>query len=177
MKRRLLIAAVFMASVLTPLFGRAQTPLVTEYQVKAAFLYHFAQFVDWPASSFSDEKSPFQICVLGKDPFGPALERIVVGKRVKEREIRLRRLSRPEEIGRCHILFVSSSERGRLQEILGAELNSGILTVGEMEGFTDAGGVINFFVFENKVRFEINAGVARRSGLNMSSKLLKLGTK
>ena len=144
-----------------------------EYLVKAAFLYNFARFVDWPADSFKDPQSPFEICILGKDPFGKALDSIK-NKAVKGRAMRIRMCRTMGEVGGCHLLFISASEKRNLNPILNALKNSNTLTVSEMEMFAQSGGMINFIMVGNKVHFEINPEAAEAHQLKISSQILKL---
>jgi hypothetical protein len=155
-----------------PMSGRSQT--ATEYQVKAAFLYNFARFIDWTPKAFQDTNASFIFCVFGEDYFGADLDRVVSGKSVNAREIVVRRLKALQGLESCHIAFISSSETNRLPQVLRAIKNTAVLTVGEIEGFAQQGGIINFTVEDNKVRFEINVDNAERSGLKISSRLLKV---
>jgi len=152
---------------------KAESPASPEYLIKAAFLYNFTKFVEWPQEAFKDDLSPINLCILGKDPFGEALNSIR-DKRVRGRRLNIKHMNRIEEISECHILFVSASEKENLKPVLSSLKNSAILTVSEMEMFTQQGGIINFIVVENKIHFEINPNVARRCGLKISSQLLKL---
>jgi len=151
-----------------------QGQTVDEYQVKAAFLYNFAKFVEWPAQAFRDRSTPFTICVLGQNPFGPALEAAIDGKVVEDRKLVVRQFADVRQVSGCHILFVSSSERKLLRSILGEIKESGVLTVGETDGFTVEGGVVNLLVEGGRVRFEINLDAAGQQKLRISSKLLSL---
>lgn len=146
-----------------------------EYQVKAAFLYNFAKFIDWPTNVSPDPNSPFILGIVGDDPFGSDLEQTINGKGINGRRLVIKRFKRGQALEFCHILFISSSEQGRLPQILGSLKGSSVLTVGEVEQFTRSGGIINFTLKDDKVRFEINLGAAERAGLRISSKLLKLG--
>jgi len=152
----------------------AQTAL-SEYEIKAAFLFHFAQYVQWPPEAVPRESRSFELCVLGTDPFGATLEETFAGKVVHGRPLAIRRIARFDADG-CQILFVSSSESNRINEILRAIVGASILTVGETAGFTAAGGIINFRIQNDKLRFEINPEAAEGSGLKISSELLKLAT-
>ena len=145
----------------------------SEYAVKAAFLYNFAKFVEWPANAFAGPQGAVTFCILGQDPFAGELERVIAGKMVTGRPVAIRYFPRPEGLDRCHILFVSSSERDRFDQILGG-LRRGILTVGEDERFAHAGGIINFTLRNRRVRFQINQGAAARAGLTISARLLEL---
>lgn len=146
-----------------------------EYEVKAAFLYNFVRFVDWPASAFADAGAAVTIGVLGDDPFGELLEQAVTNETVKGRKFVVRRFHDVESVGSCHVLFVSKSEKNRLPFILQRLRDAPILTVGETEGFAAKGGIVNFFIERNKVRFEINQQSALQRGLKISSQLLCLG--
>ena len=145
-----------------------------EYEVKAAFLSNFTQFVKWPAKAFSDAAAPFSIGILGDDPFGNALEKIVQGQSGAGRKIAIRRGRRAEDVRSCQIVFISKSERARIAEHIAALQGAAILVVGETEQFTRQGGAIGFKMEGDKVRFEIGSGTAQRAGLELSSRLLKL---
>jgi len=142
----------------------------SEYQVKAAFLYNFGRFVQWPAQ----EEAVFRICVLGEDPFGSALEETLQDKTVHQRKLLARRIERVEEAPGCQILFVSSSEEGHLRQILAALRGRSVLTVSELPRFAERGGMISFRLENNRVRFDINLGATERARLTVSSQLLKL---
>ena len=144
-----------------------------EYQLKAAFLYNFAKFTQWPENAFKDSSAPLVLCVLGEDPFGEAIN-LIKGRTVKARKLEVKRVKRVQDLESCHILFVSSSEKKRLAEIMGALTDSSILTVGETDTFIKYGGIIKFIEVKNKVRFEINAEAMKHAELKISSQLLKL---
>jgi hypothetical protein len=146
-----------------------------EYEVKAAFLVNFMQFVTWPTNAFTNEDAPFCVGVLGDDPFGPALDQTVQGETVNHHKIVVQRWQRIEDCKDCQMVFVSRSEEKNLPDIL-AKLDSGpILTVSETRGFARRGGIINFYLEGKKVRFEINPAVAQRDKLKISAQLLSLG--
>ena len=153
--------------------AQAQGGAPSEYEVKAVFLYNFAKFVEWPSGAFS-EGSPFIIGVLGNDPFGDNLDKTVKSKSIDGRKIAVRHIDRVENAKSCHILFVSRSEKGRLNKIMDQLEKSSTLTVGDTDGFLQRGGMINFFIESKKVRFEINPNAAERAKLRISSKLLSL---
>jgi hypothetical protein len=152
----------------------AGAQVIDEYQVKAAFIYNFAKFVEWPPQAFKNPTDPIVICVLGQNPFGSALEQAVSGKEVEGKKFEVRQLSDEQQIAGCQILFVSSSERKRLHEIFGEIKASGVLTVGETDTFASEGGVINFKIDGGKVRLQVNVDAAEHSKLRISSKLLSL---
>jgi hypothetical protein len=166
-----LIAVTVVAAIL----GGAVAPSPSEYQIKAAFLYNFAKFVEWPAKALPETSTSMTLCILGEDPFGTDLEQILDGKTVNDKSIVIKRFRGIRGLEVCHILFISSSERHHLPEILDALREASMLTVGETERFAKLGGIINFTIEENKVRFEINVDAAGRAGLKISSRLLKLG--
>ncbi|HEX3554778.1 MAG TPA: YfiR family protein [Thermoanaerobaculia bacterium] len=145
----------------------------SEYDLKAAFLYNFTKFVDWPPSAFADEHSPLKICVLGEDPFGKTL-RALMDEEVGGRRLQLLRLDNLSNPAACHVLFVSRSERGRLPQILAGARDAPVLTVADTPGFLDHGGMINFILEGSKVRFDVNQEAAERAGIKISSKLLAL---
>lgn len=147
---------------------------VDEYQVKAAFLYNFARFVEWPSQISTASAEPMAICVLGQEPFARVLQDALAGKSVAERELVVRRISDVSKVGSCRILFVGSSERKRLRTILTGTRACGVLTVGEIDSFTSEGGMINFLLEGGRVRFEVNLEATEREGLRISSKVLSL---
>ena len=146
-----------------------------EYEIKAAFLSNFTQFAKWPAKAFSDPGAPFSLGILGDDPFGSSLEKSVQGQSVAGRKITIRRARRAEDLRSCQLVFISKSERARIAEHIAGLQGASILTVGETPQFTGQGGVIGFTMEGDKVRFEINSGNAQRAGMEISSRLLKLG--
>ena len=150
---------------------RAQTS--HEYEIKAAFLYNFVKFVEWPNEALPETSDTITVCVLGDDPAGEALESIN-GKTVKARRLAVRRLQPIKGIESCHVLFMSSSQESRVPQVMQNLHGSSVLTVGEMERFIPAGGIINFVIERNKVRFEISPSGAERARLKLSSQLLSL---
>jgi hypothetical protein len=172
-------AAILLATVaraVVPLgteAGGAESPL-PEYQVKAACLYNFAKFVDWPPRAFADQKSPIVFGVLGENPFGNTLEGIIKNKTINGRTLMIKRSRRAEDLKDCHILFISHSEEARQAQILKSLEGLSILTVGDTEEFLANGGIINFKMQNNKVRFEVNKVTAERAALKISSELLDL---
>jgi preprotein translocase subunit Sec61beta len=150
----------------------AQVP--DEYKVKAVFLFHFAQFVEWPAGSFTGADDPMIIGVLGEDPFGEYLDDVVSGESINGHPLQVRRFSRLEDIDKCHILFVNAEGMGQLRAALRELEPRATLTVGDNPAFIRAGGMIRFFSEDNKIRLQINPEAARSSGLMISSKLLRL---
>lgn len=146
----------------------------SEYQLKAAFLFNFAKFVEWPAGAFPEARSPIIIGVLGDNPFGSELERTIRDKTVNERPLQIKEFRSAAEARGCHVLFVGNSEKKRLPEVIEGLRGTSVLTVGEAENFIESGGMIGFVREGNKVRFQINDRAARGAGLKISSKLLNL---
>jgi uncharacterized protein DUF4154 len=144
-----------------------------EYEVKAAYLYNFAKFVEWPAVAFDKPQTPYSICVLGSDPFGQFLD-IAAAESVQGRRMTVRRVGDVKSVAGCHILYVSASERRKLPDILEALGKFPTLTVGENDDFTRGGGCMRFFLLGDKVRFEINVQATERAHLKVSAKLLSL---
>ena len=144
-----------------------------EYQIKAAFLYNFAKFVEWPAARFENEDAPIVIGVLGDNPFGAELEKIVQDRKVNGRPVSIVMLNSPAEVKTVHLLFVSA---GHERRFAGSEALKcpGVLTVGESQNFAAAGGTITFTMPDDKVKFEINMGSANCAELRISAQLLKL---
>ncbi len=168
-----MIAAVLLVLLHGSLVWAQVNPL-NEYQLKAAFLFNFAKFVDWPPSTFSDVQSPINLCILGDDPFGDALDELVHGKIINAREIAIRRTRKVEELKACHVVFISDSEDRRLPDIFDDLKASSALTVGESPEFAERGGGIQFYMDEGRVRFSINVDAVRRAHVTVSSKLLAL---
>jgi hypothetical protein len=168
----LLIAAL---PSLTAAGGQGQP--MDEYQVKAAFLYNFAKFVEWPADTFQSANEPIAICVLGPDPFGQELESAVKGKTIDGRRLVARRISDIRQAGGCRILFALSPERRHLSSIFAGIKEAGVLTVGEGEESSPNGAIINFMLESGKVRFEVHVDAAEREKVRLSSKLLSLARK
>ncbi len=154
--------------------GRAQDAQPSEYQIKAAFLFNFAKFVQWPAAVQGDAKSPIVIGILGDNPFHEDLERTIRNKLVDEHPLVIKEFRSAADATNCHLLFISTTEKKRLPEILEALKGTSVLTVSETEGFTEAGGMINFVQQGTKLRFQINKDAANKAGLKISSKLLSL---
>lgn len=144
-----------------------------EYQIKAVFLFNFAQFVDWPPHAFPESKTPLVIGILGEDPFGAYLDETVRNEKVNKRPLVIQRYRRVDEIKICHLLFISRSEKDQLEQIFAELKGRNILTVGDYEGFALRGGMIRFITEKNKIRLRINLEAAKAAKLTISSKLLR----
>lgn len=170
---RCLTLAAILVVALAPV-ARPQGAKPSEYEVKAAYLYNFGRFVDWPSGSPGNDASNFVICVLGQDPFGPALDATVAGETVAGKAVSVKRVAKPQDATNCRVLFISSYEQARLRQILNALGQTSVLTVSDMPDFASRGGMIQFVRRDNKVRFEVDAAAAERAHLSLSSELLKV---
>ncbi|HUO56777.1 MAG TPA: YfiR family protein [bacterium] len=179
MKRQILtfVSAFFLAFPWVE--TRLQGQEVSEYQVKAAYLFNFTKFVDWPQTTLTPEKKTFIIGVLGEDPFGGTLEQAVAGKVAKGLPIEIRRIDDfdPDDSAKltdCQILFIAYSQKSRLSQILKALRKAPVLTVSEIENFSLAGGVILFDQVGKRIKLVVNPGAARRASLGISARLLQV---
>jgi hypothetical protein len=152
----------------------AQSDDSAEYRVKLAFLYNFAQFIQWPADAFSGPAAPLTMCVAGQDPFKGEIGQRLHGRTAAGHPIQIRRLKPDDDPQACHIVFVRAGEKRAAAEILAALKGSNTLTVGESKGFAEKGGLINLTLDEDKLSFEINLAAAMRTRLKISSKVLAL---
>jgi hypothetical protein len=168
---RAVLVAGSLVLAATPSVDSAGRDPLPEYSVKAAFLYHFVEFVEWPQTS-PLPPSRVIIGVLGRDPFGDVLDKAILEKMVGGRSLAIRRFTSIETLEPCEILFISSSEMPHLPEILARLKGAPVLTVGEADHFARRGGMIGFFFEDKRVRLEVNRAAAERAGLRLSSKLL-----
>ncbi len=164
---------LLLALALMPGVGSA-AETTKEYLIKAAFIFNFAQFVEWPSTAFADADSPIRIGVFGSDPFGGALDEAVAGETVRNRRLVVEHVQHIEDLRGCHIAFVGGSEQGRTREVLDALGDAPVLTISDNPDFTASGGVIRFHLDGAKVRFEINPEAAEQRGLKLSAQLLTL---
>jgi hypothetical protein len=177
-KKPLLFFRIFFLIIILMLSRPASSPAVEsyvtqEYKVKAAFVYNFSLFVDWPPGAYNGPNSPFVICILGKHAFGNTFDNLA-GKMVKKRVLKIQYATDIKNIGNCQILYICMSERMRLAEIIAATERRSILTISDMPGFNRAGGMINLVNVEDKIRFDINMKAAKQSGLSLNFQLLNM---
>jgi hypothetical protein len=174
--RRLLRASGLLLAMagVAPLAGpaRAEAPSAPEYQLKAVFIYNFDQFIDWPEGAFAKSDSPLVITVLGDNPFGTVLEQVTRGKQIRGHEIVVRYAQDVAGIGQTHVLFVGAPFNQNPAELV--QKMTGVLTIGDTDNFTAAGGMIRFYSERSKLRFEINTRAAEKAGIKVSAKLLHL---
>jgi len=168
-------ALVTLFCLLLAIPGVDAQPRPTDYQVKAAYLYNFGRFVEWPPAALA-AKDSFTVCVMGQDPFGATLDTTLAGETIGGKSVVARRISDVRESAGCQILFLSSSESDRLKDVLSSLDKTGVLTVSDIPQFSQHGGMIEFVLQSNRVRFEVNLAAARSAGLTLSSELLKVAT-
>jgi YfiR/HmsC-like len=174
-KRRALLPLLLFLAVITPLStAQVTSPLTREYQLKAAFLYNFTKFINWPPESLGNSPRSFNFCVTGLTPLAQALEQFIQGKKVHGRKPVLKYISNAHHLAGCHVLFISQAKQESIPGILDAVAGDSVLTVGETKNFTSQGGMIEFLIAANKLRFEINLQTAKSARLGISSQLLKL---
>lgn len=152
----------------------AQDRLLSEYQVKARYLYSFPLFVEWPDQAFGTPDAPFVLGIVGHDPFGAALDDMASNGTLHGRKVIVRRLRRDQDLSRCQVLFISRSEKDHLDFILSKLAGGNVLTVSEIEGFSSSGGMIGLVFDDDRMRFEINLDRAAGAGLTISAKLSSL---
>jgi len=160
----------------TVCIASAQANSPNEYAVKAAFLFHFAQFVEWPEGAFQDANSPLVYCTIGEDPFQGALDESLKGKTIEARALQVRHLKDGRDAQGCHVVFIGKTDKRRVTDELTSLGNSPVLTVGETEQFLRDNGMIAFCMEENKIRFNINLEAAKKANLKISSTLLTLAS-
>lgn len=169
----LLGLVVLLFQLLVPNSAHAQSNSA-EYQLKAAFIFHFAQLVDWPADALGPENRPLILCTTGESALSGVLEATIQGKQIGSRPLDVRHLQEKENPAGCHLLFIVGRDKRRAAAILAKLNNAPILTVGESDDFIQQGGMIGFCLLENKIRFDINLKAAQRANLKISSRLLLL---
>jgi hypothetical protein len=166
------VALVLTLSLSTAPTGAQTKP--TEFDVKAAYLYNFAKFVQWPADAARRDARTFTVCVIGEDPFGAVLDRVVAGGSISGRTVVTRRVASAQDARACHILFLGGMDERRAIETLDLLGRADVLTVSDLPAFTQRGGMIQFVVQGARVRFEVNLDRARDAGLMLSSELLRV---
>jgi hypothetical protein len=168
-----IVAMVFPSATTSRFQGEA---VVRENKVKAAFVYNFTQFVEWPANAFADQSSPFVIGIVGKESFANFLSQVTEGEQVNGHPIVIRTFENvAPEIEQCHILFLEKS-LGSIRQVTENAKDNAILTISDHDDFMEMDGILRFFVDGGKVRFEINRKMAEKAGLVINPKLLKLAT-
>jgi hypothetical protein len=156
------------------LFTSQKSITTREYQLKAAFLFNFTQFVEWPQKAFQTEQAPAIMGILGNDPFGTYIDETVVGETINGHSLIVKRYKKVEDIQSCHILFINLNDQEHLKKALAELKERNILTVSDEKEFIKLGGMIRFFTENNKIQFQINPEAAKTADLVISSKLLRL---
>ena len=178
LQRRLatLVAVAALATVCLAIPGLAgeQAAANQEYQIKAAFLFHFAQFVEWPAGAFKDGNGALTYCTVGEDSFRGALDDSLRAKVIGEHGVRVQHLKQSDAVHDCQVLFIGAAQSKNAASILASVKGEPVLTVGETPHFAEDGGMIGFCLEGNKIRFEINAAAVSAAKLKMSARLLTL---
>ncbi len=169
------LLALLLFVSLYPLAANSQQIRPTAWEVKAAYLYNFGKFVRWPG--LAQSRASFDICVVGKNPFGSALQSIVSGEKIDGANIVVKNSTSLQDAGHCRIFFVSSSEENRIKPILAAARQSNVLTVSDVPGFAQLGGMIELVNQEENIRFAVNLSGINEAGLTVSSELLKVAVK
>lgn len=165
------LAAVVLSVTLAT--ARPQAAHPTQYDVEAVYLFNFGKFVSWPQKNTTG----FVICILGENPFGSALDRTISGENIAGRKVEDKRIARETDVAGCSILYISRSEEQHLPRIFSATRGLPLLTVSDIPDFAQRGGMIQFVVDNGKVRFQVNRAPAERSGLALSSELLKVAVR
>lgn len=172
--RRLIIAMLMMLLAQVPHACAQDSEQSSEYLIKAGYIYNFAKLVEWPASAFAQPDSPIVIGIVGTDPFGPIIDKVLEGKKVNGHPFVIKRLKPTADVKECHILFVGTSWGPHVADTIRLTRGTPILTISEIPGFADRGGIINLTLEQNKVRFEVNVDAAKQADLSISSRLLVL---
>jgi hypothetical protein len=152
----------------------AQSPVTQEYQIKAVFLFNFAQFVEWPSTAFASDQDPLIIGVLGENPFGSYLENVVSGEKIKGHSLVVHYYKNSDDVKNCHILFINKNSINNVNAFLSNLREKNILTVSDASNFIQQGGIVRFISKNNKINFQINPDAAKSAKLEISSKLLRL---
>jgi hypothetical protein len=155
-------------------FSSGQDKTAGEYQVKAVFIYHFTQFIDWPSSAFTSSSDPFVIGIIGEDPFGSYLEEAVAGEKINAHPIVIKHFANIKDVINCHILYINSTNEDWLEKVLSSVSQKKILTVSDAPAFSKLGGIVRFFMRDDKIRIQINLEQSKAAQLNISSKLLSI---
>ena len=169
----LLAVTVISCAFVIPAWGW-QGPIVSdEYRLKAAFVYRFPQFVEWPTAAI-DGRDSLDICITRPNPFGNSLQELVAGESMNGRRLVVRSIELSSGLRGCHVLFVANRDRAPLKQLLARTARQPVLTIGESAEFLEDGGIVNLRVIDQRVRFEVNAAAAEQAGLKLSSQLLRL---
>ena len=170
----LLFAPCILFAWAWPRWAVADEQSAKEYEVKAAFIFKFAQFMEWPAAAFASDKDPIVVATFGEDPFEGGLDRVMAGKSIGNRPVVVKHFGGADEITRCHILFAAASSSEDVAGVLHKWAKSPVMTIGDGDNFCQEGGIIQFIIEDGKIHFEVNMEAEDQSGVKISSRLLKL---
>lgn len=173
LRRSIALVCLLLVWVPVARAAAAAGPMASEYDVKAALLFKFGKFIEWPAGAFASPSAPLEVCVVAADGLADALTRTVQGRTISERPVNVRRPA-AADLRSCHIVFIGAVQPTVLARTFEQLRGAPVLLVGETARFAETGGIVNFVIAANKVRFEVNPEAAERRGLRVSSKLLSL---
>ena len=171
--KRIASLVIYVCCLCSPLL-QSQTAPLPEYKIKAVFLFNFTQFVQWPENAFNNNDDPFVIGILGKDPFGNYIDAAVTGEKMGTHPITIARYNNINEVNNCQMLFISKYYNENLPAALSLLNQHFVLTVSDMPGFVQSGGIIGFETVNNKIKLQVNLSTAKTANLNISSKLLSV---
>ena len=174
-KTAIVPAVVFCWACFFSTAAQAEERLLLDLKVKAAYIYNFCKFVEWPDAAFKNTDNTLSICILGDDPFGNLFDP-VIGEPAQGRRIVIKRSKFPEDAKDCQVVFVCSSEKDRLIPLLKSLASTNSLTISDIDGFAEHGGIVGFFKADDRVRFKINLAAAQKSGLRFSSMIIEIAT-
>lgn len=166
--------SALVATALWLCIGVPEARAQSEDQIKAAFLFNFLRYVEWPEAAFAGPDDAVKICLAGSGNFADVVSLTVSGKSVENRPVEVNTLSGLSRASSCHILYVGKGSEFAPAKVASSVLGSSVFTVADREGFATGGGIANFIRTDNKVRFEINPSAAKKAGLKVSSRLLRL---
>lgn len=173
--QRSILSAVSFLILFIVIIPELPSQNITDAEVKAALLFKIPIYIKWPGNLLADQQNNFVCCILGNDRICQLMEEFD-GEKLNDKTIRIKNVKTLEGITDCHMLFVGASERKNLRNILKITEEKHILTIGDMVGFAKSGGIINFIRKDDSIHFEINPKAGERTGLKISSKLLRLAT-
>ena len=169
----IIIYCVWLVGSAMPAYAEIEHGFEREYEIKAAFIFNFAKFIEWPETQFTDAKAPLVLGILGSGPIGAALESLE-NKIVRGRQLAIQQVAAPENLSQFHMLYICRSEKPDLNRIIEHLGSQPILTISDIQDFVKTGGHINLVIRQNKIRFIINSVAAKKVNLKISSRLLKL---
>ncbi len=175
LKKNLITFALSLQLMLANPFAWAQENVPREFEIKAVFLFNFAKFIEWPSSSFDSSDSPINLCILGDNPFGTTLDMVVSEEKAQGRVAEVIHLNSVKQSSQCHIVFISRSETGNESMLLAALKNHPILTVSDIKDFSVHGGMIEFHVKDNRIRFIIDPDKIKSENLQVNVNLIRVG--